>query len=180
MIIAVGTQAKPKVAAVKEAIALYPSLKGAHIAMVKVDSGVSDQPKTMGETIAGAKNRARTAFNATKGAAFAIGLESGLMEVQEARTGYLDFTACAVYDGRKFALGISPALEYPGETIRLLKEGLDATQAFYRIGLTANPKIGEAEGTYGILTNGRVDRKEYTRLAIIMALVQVERPELYP
>ena len=45
--------------------------------------------------------------------------------------------------------------------------------------ITKKRKIGSGEGLIGILTKGRVSRKDYTKQAIRMAMVQIENPELY-
>jgi len=61
----------------------------------------------------------------------------------------------------------------------MLEEGLDMTQASNRAGLSTNPKLGSAEGLIGILTKGRITRKDYTKHALIMALAQIENSEIY-
>ena len=57
--------------------------------------------------------------------------------------------------------------------------GITANDAFYKLGLTENKKIGSAEGAIGLLTNGRVTRKDYTKQAVHMALIHLENKELY-
>jgi len=47
-------------------------------------------------------------------------------------------------------------------------------QAFSRAGLTNNPKLGSQEGAVGLLTKGRLTRKEYTKQAIRTALIHLE------
>ncbi len=56
----------------------------------------------------------------------------------------------------------------------MLNEGLDMNDAARRAGLTQNPKIGSAEGLVGIMTKGRLTRKEYTKEAIRTALIHVD------
>lgn len=177
MIINVGSKNQTKVDAVKECIAGYPIFDGATIVSSPVSSGVSEQPKSLGETISGAKKRAKNAFS---GCDYSVGLESGLMKVPYTKTGYMDVVACAIYDGNEFHIGLSSAFEYPLEMTRLvLEEGLEIDQAAYRTKLTDNPDVGSAEGAIGILTKGRLARKEYTKQAIITALIHIENPELY-
>ena len=57
----------------------------------------------------------------------------------------------------------------------MLEEGLDMSEAINKMGLTNNPNIGAAEGAIGILTKGRVDRKEYTKQALRMAFIHLEQ-----
>lgn len=177
MIINVGTTNDAKVDAVKDTIQDYDILKDAKVNPIGVASDVEDQPKSIEETIKGAKNRARNAFKSCK---YSIGLESGLMKVPETKTGYMDVCVCAIYDGKDFHLGFSSAFEYPKEAVRLVfEEGLDITQAFNRLKLTDNPKLGSAGGAIGILTKGRITRKELTKQAIINALIHLENPKLF-
>ncbi|MEK7532229.1 MAG: inosine/xanthosine triphosphatase [Patescibacteria group bacterium] len=177
MIIRVGSKNPVKVEAVREIIADYPFLAGAEAIGVEVDSGVGNQPTSLDAAILGAQNRARAAF---QNCDVSIGLESGIMPVPHSRTGYMDFTACVIFDGEKMCLGLSSCFEYPKEVTRLLiEENTEASNAFRAAGLTEHERIGYAEGAIGILTNGRLLRKEYTKQAIRNALIQLEHPEWY-
>lgn len=181
MKIVVGTENQIKIGALTEIAADYPFLRDAEILGMKVASGVADQPKSIDETVAGAKNRARGAFLAAGLAAgdLGVGIEDGLMEVAESRTGFFNIGICAVYDGKDFYLGASAAFEYPPKAIEMVKEGRNINQAFYELGLTKNQSLGSAEGAIGILTRGRWNRKETAKQAITAALIQLENKELY-
>jgi non-canonical (house-cleaning) NTP pyrophosphatase len=78
--LAVGTTNPGKVAAVRAALAAYPALADFSAAPSKVDSGVSEQPRTLDETTRGARNRAQRAAAGSGPRAFGIGMESGLFE----------------------------------------------------------------------------------------------------
>ena len=172
MRINVGSRNGVKVDAVKEIITEYPMWKNAEVLSVDVSSGVPNQPKSLQETMTGAKNRAERAF---KDCDYSVGIESGLMAVPGTNTGYLNIDVCAIYDGTRFYLGSAPLFEYPPEVTKLVtEEGLDINQAFLKAGHTNNPVIGSSEGVIGALTKGRVPRKECTKLAIRMALLQIE------
>lgn len=56
----------------------------------------------------------------------------------------------------------------------MFKDGLDMNEAAYKAGLTKNLKVGTAEGLVGIMTKGRLTRKEYTKEAIRTALIHLE------
>ncbi len=174
--IIVGSTNKAKVEAVREILQDYPHLVHAEVHGVGTTSGVSDQPKSLDETIAGAMNRARSVYQE---AHYAIGIESGLMEVPHSKSGFMDICVAMIYDGEQFHLGISSAWEFPDPkvTALMIEEGLDMSQAINRVGLTTNPNIGMEEGAIGILTKGRVDRKEYTKQALRMALIHLEEFE---
>lgn len=177
MKINVGSKNKIKIAAVEEIIRDYDFLSKATIIGIEAQSEVPDQPKSMSKTIQGAMNRAS---NAWLNCHYSFGLESGLMKVPHTKTGYMDFCACAIYDGKNHHLGLSSAFEYPLKVTQLvLSKGLDVNQAFYKTGLTTNSKVGSYEGAIGILTGGRLLRKDYTKQAIIMALIHLENKNIY-
>lgn len=102
------------------------------------------------------------------------------MSVPQTKTGCMDVCVCAIYDGNTYHLGISSAFEPPREVVRLVFEkGMDLNDATHHLGLSANEKVGSAEGLIGILTKNRVTRKDYTQQAIRMALMHLENPSLY-
>ncbi len=176
MKITVGTTNKAKLDAVVEILKEYPHLAQAEVSAVKTASGVSDQPKSLAETVDGAINRARAAFAECD---FSIGIESGLMEVPKTKSGYMDVCACAIYDGKEFHIGLSSAWEFPDPkvTALMVDKGMDMSQAINHAGLTSNAAIGAAEGAIGIMTKGRMDRKEYTKQALRTALIHLEQFE---
>jgi inosine/xanthosine triphosphatase len=172
--IKVGSLNEVKVSAVAEIIKDYPHLKHAKVLGVKADTKVSDQPKSLEETIEGAMNRAKSVFVDCD---YAIGIESGLMKVLAAKGGYMDVCVCVIYDGAEYHLGLSSAWEFPDKRVTdmMIKEGLDMSQAINKAGLTNKPDIGSKEGAIGILTKGRMDRKAYTKQAIQTALIHLEK-----
>ena len=171
MKINVGSANQIKIDAVKEKILEYDFLKNAQVIGMEASSDVSDEPKTMEETIRGAMNRAKYSFNNCD---YSFGLESGVMQVPYTKTGYMDVCACAIFDGKEFYLGLSSAFEWPQNIMNLvLGEGLNISQAFHKAGLTQNTRVGTAEGAIGVLTKGRLVRKEYTKQSITTALIRL-------
>lgn len=172
MKINVGSTNNVKISAVKEALALYEDFAPAEVSGIKTSSGVSDQPKSLKETLTGAMNRAKSAFLDCD---YSFGLESGLMAIPFTKTGFMDFTACAIYDGKDFHLGFSPAIECPKEVMHyVLNENMNFNQACVKAGLTDDPEIGSKEGMLSLLTRGRMNRNEFTKQAIIMAMVHLD------
>ncbi|MEK6855462.1 MAG: inosine/xanthosine triphosphatase [Nanoarchaeota archaeon] len=177
MNINVASRNPVKVDALREVLQIYPDLRDCKVIEIQTNSGVSAQPKSLEETVQGAINRATVIFN---GCVYSFGIESGLMAVPQTKTGSMDFCACAIYDGKNYHLGLSCAFEFPTKVTRMIhKDGIDANEAFYRLGLTSNRKIGSSEGAIGMLTKGRISRKDYTKQAIQMALIHLENKELY-
>ncbi|MEK6936508.1 MAG: inosine/xanthosine triphosphatase [Nanoarchaeota archaeon] len=177
MKINVGTKAEIKINAVKEVIQDYIFLKDAEVIGVEVSTQVSGQPKSLKETIEGAMNRAKNSF---RNCDYSFGIESGLLEVPFSKSGFMDICACVIFDGEKIHLGLSPAFEFPKEMMNLMiKNGLNASEAALKTKLTQNNYVGHAEGTIGILTKGRINRKDQIKPAIVTALIHLENPELY-
>ena len=56
---------------------------------------------------------------------------------------------------------------------------MDLSQACNAAGVTSNPKLGEAEGLIGVLSNGRVTRQAYTEQALQMCFFFLEQRSLY-
>ncbi|MFH1030503.1 MAG: DUF84 family protein [bacterium] len=172
MKIKVGSTNEIKVVAVREMILDYPHLKNADVIAVGVSARVSDQPKSLDETVQGAINRAKGAFGECN---YSFGIESGLMAVPNTKTGFMDVCVCAIYDGNEYYLGLSSAWEAPKQVVQyMISEGLNMTQASVRAGITTNESLGSAEGLVGIMTKGRLTRKEYTKEAIRTALIHLE------
>ena len=178
MIIHVGSHNRVKIEAVRTAILQYSFLTNAQGLSMPAQSSVSDQPKSIDETVTGAKNRALNAFPGSK---YSIGLESGMIILsQPGVTYYFEHTVCAIYDGSQFYLGFSPAFPLPLKVASLLiEQGLDLEQACVATKLSDNKDLGQAEGIIGCLSKGIVTRLEYTIPAITMALIGLQNQELY-
>ncbi len=169
----IGSTNVIKIQALEEMVSDYSYLKDAKVVSMDVSSGVSDQPKSLEETVKGATNRAKESF---RDCLYSVGLESGLMAVPNTKTGFMDVCVCAIFDGKEYHLGLSSAWEAPREVAKyMLDEGLDMNQAAYKAGFTKNLKLGSAEGLVGIVTKGRMPRKEYTKQAIRTALIHIDK-----
>ncbi|MBU2025317.1 MAG: inosine/xanthosine triphosphatase [Patescibacteria group bacterium] len=181
MKVIIGTKNEAKVEALRETLRGYELFGDFSLKAIEVCSGVSEQPKTIKETIKGAENRARTAWEKSRGEVdFSFGLESGLMKTAGTKSGYMDTCVCAIFDGKDFCLGFSSCFEYPKKAVKLIfDKGLTVTQAFRELGLSNKARLGREEGAIGILTGGRLTRKGYTKQAIVTALIQVENKGLY-
>ena len=172
MIVTVGSMNPVKIRAVESALAAHESFYAVKVIGITVLSGVSPQPTSLEETVRGAVNRAEKAFQNCE---YSVGLEDGLFAVPYTPTGFMNVCACAISDGQQVHLGLSSAFSYPPDVLRyVFKEKMEVGQAFHKAGLTTNPALGSAEGAIGVLTKGKLSRKEYTKQAVLMALVSVE------
>ncbi len=181
MKIIVGSKNPQKIKAVEDLASIYEFLGETSIISVEVDSQISEQPMTLDEIILGAKNRAVNSFNSIDGEQrISFGLESGLMPVPHTKTGFMDICACAIYDGNDFYIGLSGGFEPPAEVVRLIhQEGMNMSDATRNAGLTKNEYIGHDIGVIGILTKSKINRLEYSKQAIQMALIRLENKHLY-
>lgn len=179
MKINVGSKNQTKIKAVEEAVKLYPKLfPKPEIVGMDINVPIFGHPKNIKETVNGAIKRAKEAFINCD---YSFGLEGGLMEVPFSETGFMEVGACAIFDGEKIHLGLSPAFEWPKEVTNLiLSNKADASLAFKQVGLTHHEKLGAIKGgIIGFLTDGKLTREEFIKYSIIMALVKLEKPELF-
>lgn len=175
MKIGVGSKNKTKVNAVAELLKGYPMFDGAEVIGMDVKIEQFGHPKSLEETVAGAVDRAKQSH---VGNDYGFGLESGLMKVPQTKSGYMEVLACAIYDGKQIHMGLSQAYEWPKEVLDgILNKGMDGSQAMKAAGLTQHEKLGEHEGFVGIFTKGRMNRTDYNKSAIVMALMHLENPE---
>ena len=172
----VGSMNQTKIQATQNILLKSSIFEGAEVVGVKIEIEEFGHPKTIDETIAGAKERAEAAF---PGSDLSVGLESGLIVAPYTKSGYLETTACVLYDGERYAIGLSPSFEWPPEMTKLILGGMDGSQAFKAIGLTEQEKIGAAEGGMHVLSHGKLNRTNLNELAILMALIQFENSDHY-
>jgi inosine/xanthosine triphosphatase len=180
MIIAVGSTNSVKVQALEEIVKEYPALEAAKIVSTSTVSGVSEQPLSLEETILGAKNRAKNAFDLSQPCQYGIGIEGGLCASPGTQTGFMMINICSIFDGTHHHIGFTSGYEVPPQILEhILNQQMDLSQACLHSGITSKAKVGASEGLIGILTLGRIDRKRYIKECIRMALVQVENKSWY-
>jgi non-canonical (house-cleaning) NTP pyrophosphatase len=89
-------------------------------------------------------------------------------------------TACAIFDGETISLGLSSGFEFPPKVMKMvLKDKIIIAKAFKQLGYTEKEDIGKEEGGVGLLTKGRLPRKDYEKEAVRNALIHLENPGLY-
>jgi inosine/xanthosine triphosphatase len=169
-----GTKNPAKLTAIREVLALYPFLKHELIPL-EVESSVPSQPIGLEQIQEGAQNRAHQARTQGLGD-IGIGIESGLMKVN----GILyDIGICVIDDGRKIHCGTTPAFVVPAAIASFIEQGNELSDACRLVGFTSEVKIGANQGLIHLLTNGRMNRSEFTKPAVLMAMCSLELPENY-
>ena len=175
MKIGVGSKNKTKINAVADLLKDYPLFSDLDVFGVDIEIEEFGQPKNIEETVAGAINRAKQAYANND---YGFGIEGGLIEVPYTKSGYMEVAACAIFDGQKIHIGLSPACEWPKIVIDgILNQGLDGSQAMKAANLTSHEKLGEHGGMIEVLTKGRMNRTDFNRSAVAMALIHLENPE---
>lgn len=141
---------------------------------IEVDSGVSDQPIGLDETIEGAVNRARNAF---MDADLSVGIESGLLPTPHSITGYLDLQWCAIYDDERVTLGVSSGFEYPPAVLEEVLKGQEVGEVMDQV--TGVEKLGQKSGAVSYLSRGLLDRTENTEQCVLMAMIPRMNADMY-
>jgi inosine/xanthosine triphosphatase len=142
---------------------------------VKVDSGVSHQPKTDEETLTGATNRAENSKAMKPDADYWVGIEGGIAEID----GTMEAFAWVIIIDRnnRKGKGKSGAFILPVKVADLIREGLELGDADDQVfGMTDSKK---QIGAVGILTKGALDRTGYYEQAVILALIPFINQDLY-
>ncbi|MXV60840.1 DUF84 family protein [Natronorubrum sp. JWXQ-INN-674] len=161
MNVAVGSTNPVKVEAVERTLERFQS----SITAVEVDSGVAEQPWSIGETVTGAENRARRALAATD-ADYGIGLEGGVARFDGVPGLSLIMWAAAT-DGNRIERGGGPTLRLPDEVARRLEDGAELGPVMDdRLGTAG---IAERDGAAGVLTAGLTDRSRALGEAVACA-----------
>jgi inosine/xanthosine triphosphatase len=137
------------------------------IEVVSVASGVSEQPMSDEETRRGARNRVVAGREAFPSADYWVGLEGGLEEID----GELLASAWMVVGGPDGVVheARTPTLPLPPGIHALVRAGMELGEANDRVFGTHNSK--QAQGAFGLLTNGRMTREDIYTQALELALV---------
>jgi inosine/xanthosine triphosphatase len=141
---------------------------------VSVISDVRDQPMSNDETLLGAKNRAFNAQAAYKGD-FWVGIEGGIEEHEEELEAFAWMVVLSDSGIRGKARTSSFVL--PHEVSILVRSGLELGLADDKVFNQSHSK--QKNGAVGLLTNDIINRSEYYKQAIILALVPFLKPEFY-
>lgn len=171
MHVAVGSCNPVKVAAVETA------LPDATVESQSVDSGVSEQPFGLAETVTGAENRAQRAL---PGHDLGVGIEGGVARLADLDGLYLVMWAAAT-DGDRWGRGGGPTIRLPKDIARRVTGESDgAGRAGARAGgeelgpvmddVLGTDDVAENQGAAGALTGGVTDREGALREAVAGAL----------
>ena len=167
MIISVGTLNPVKLSACQnEFEAHFSDFK---ITGIDVASEVDDQPSSLDQSLQGAKNRAFNAYHANLNnkPTIAIGIEDGCLTSPVMNNSSMNICCASLYDGNNYYFATSSSFMLPKQVTSIMsKEKIELSEALLKTGLTNSKNIGAEGGAIGIVTQGRLVRKEYTRQAL--------------
>lgn len=142
---------------------------------ITVPSGVSDQPMTDEETLQGATVRAANARKVRPDGDFWVGIEGG---IEDSKLGMMAFAWVVVLGERSSGRGRTGGFFLPERVAELVRQGKELGEADDIVFGRRNSK--QNEGAIGLLTGGAMDRRELYEHGVVLALVGLRNPRLYP
>jgi inosine/xanthosine triphosphatase len=178
VIVAVGSTRRPKLDAVREALALIgPRLKDGRsleVRGVEVPSGVRHTPLTREDTMAGARQRAEAlvAIARQKNEPWEcfVGLEGGLdvMFMDGRRSVFLQNWAYVTDGSGVGTFGRSGGILLPDALVTsVVDQGVELSEAIDSF--AGSEGIRDGQGAWGVLTGGLITRQDAFRVALINA-----------
>jgi len=154
--------------------AIFAEVFGLETLGADVPSGVPEQPVGYEETLTGAKNRAEAALR-QPGAIYGVGLEGGVEF--NGYGGWLFNIAYVVREDGRSGFARGGSLLLPPEVAARVRGGEELGHVIDEVAQLKDSK--KAGGAVGFLTLGRVERAEFWRHTLELALPPFLRPELY-
>lgn len=185
--IAVGSARRPKVNAVREAVALFAAQLADETAWevdgYEVESGVSHTPRSRDELMQGARQRAealeRKLHRDGIAADFFVGVEGGLDVVVEGgvRRVFLESWAY-VCDHKRGHFGCSGSIELPlALAEKVLSQGVELARAIDEFAGAVG--IRDGQGAWGVLSRDLISRQDSFRVAAIAAFAPFYNATMY-
>ena len=175
--IAVGSTNPVKVAAVESGFASLWAGQSIDAIGFAVNSGVSDQPMSSDETLAGARGRIAELRSQLEAGPFDFfaGIEGGI-EIHEGQFFSSAWVVIQAADGRE-GRAKSGLFPLPPEVQRLVESGLELGHANDQVFQQHNSK--QAGGAIGSLTGGQISRQALYEHAMALALIPFRHERLF-
>jgi inosine/xanthosine triphosphatase len=178
IIVAVGSARRPKLEAVREALAAIaprmPDNPQFDVAGVDVPSGVRHTPLSREEIMTGARQRAAAlraiARRNEEPWKYFVGLEGGIDIVHDLGTRWVFLESWAyVSDGAgRASFGQSGAVTLPESLVKsVVHDGVELSEAIDAF--VGQHGIRDAQGAWGVLTADLISRRDSFRIAVINA-----------
>ena len=178
IVVAVGSVRQPKLEAVAAALdaskSCFDPQPEFEVIGIEAPSGVRHTPLSRAETMQGARQRAEALRDMARsqGAAwhYVVGLEGGLdmLQLNGSRLVFLENWAYVMDPSGASSYGQSGAVLLPDALARqVIDHRVELAQAIDQF--AGSHGIRDREGAWGILTSGRITRREAFRIAVINA-----------
>jgi len=182
--VAVGSLRKPKLEAVREALAAVSARFQIdalfRVAGAEVPSGVRHTPLSREELMSGARQRAenlaRLAHEKNEPWKYLVGLEGGVDVTDDRgrRRVFLENWACVLDGAGRESYGRSGAIELPEALAKVVvDDGVELSDAIDAF--AGSRGIRDAQGAWGVLTNNLITRQDAFRVAAIAAFAPLFR-----
>ncbi len=168
--IAVASANPAKINAVQQCFSEVFPTQSIDIRGLAVPSGVAAQPMTSAETLLGAQNRLQ-ALKTQLQADFYVSIEAGLEQD-------LTFAWMLIEHQGQLSKARSASLMLPPAALAKLRQGAELGDVMDQLFGTEN--IKQAGGAIGLLTGNRLSRSSVYHQALILALIPVLNPALFP
>ncbi len=176
MKIFVGSDNPVKIKAVQEVFSRY--FEHVEVQGMAVPSSVPPQPMNK-ETYEGARNRVmalqRKLSADNKKADFVVGIESGI--VKQYGKWFCTNVTCIIDEHGRCSYGTSPHFSVPSRILNQIMLGKELAMIMEEI--TGDPDSRKKEGLIGLLTKGKIKRKDLTAMSIASALIPFLNEKLY-
>jgi inosine/xanthosine triphosphatase len=178
ILVAVGSLRRPKLEAVRQALAavsqrLTPQASY-EVVGVDVPSGVRHTPLSRDDMMTGARQRAenlvRLAREQNESWKYFVGLEGGLdiIHGRGMRRVFLENWACVLDSSGRESYGQSGAIALPEPLVKkVVDEGIELSAAIDEF--AGETGIRDAQGAWGVLTGNLITRQEAFRASFINA-----------
>lgn len=153
--------------------AIFPE-RAFKVRSVSVPTGVSAQPMSSEETLAGAMNRAHGAREIHGDAEYWVGIEGG---VEQNGAELEAFAWVFIISNRLTGKGRTGSFFLPTEVAELVRQGKELGQADDIVFGESNSK--QKNGAIGLLTGNVIDRTRLYEQAVILALIPFLNPALF-
>jgi non-canonical (house-cleaning) NTP pyrophosphatase len=178
ILVAVGSLRRPKLEAVREALAAISERFKPHLTYevvgVEVPSGVSHTPLSRDEMMRGARQRAENLLRLAREHGerwqYFTGLEGGLeiVEFRGTRRVFLENWACVLDLSGRESYGQSGAIALPEPLVKkVVDEGVELAVAIDAF--AGGQGIRDAQGAWGVLTGNLITRQEAFRISFLNA-----------